>query len=137
MEAPYMTGVQTADAPRSSGPGDLLLNGAWRAINRDDYAVVFATDLISDTTRDVRLGSGKTVIAPTVYAAIELPGRDSVFFPSVQHYAAVSHGGSGSNVSLTSIRPGLLTRWGDGAYSYLDARFIVDWERSTKVGLTV
>ncbi len=126
-----------ADAQRTSEWGDLRARIAWRGIRREAYSVFFATDLIFDTSNDIRLGAGKTILAPNVYASMSLPGIDSVFFPSLQHYASLAGGNAGQQVSFTTLKPDLLTIWSQGVYTFLDPTFIIDWERNAKVGLAL
>lgn len=138
IETPYMfydPGVPGADHP--SGFGDLLVRGAWRATQRDGFALILATDAIFDTAMDDRLGRGKTVLAPHVYAAVDLPQYNSVFFPNVQHYFSVAGDGNRPDVSFTTLKPNLLTRFPNGVYTFLESQFLIDWERDSKVGLTI
>jgi hypothetical protein len=95
------------------------------------------TEVTFDTAADDRLGTGKTVIAPLVYAAIDLPGHDSVFFPNLQHYFSVAGDDSRADVNQTVLKPNLLTRWPNRVYTFLEPAFLIDWERNSKVGLTV
>jgi len=138
LETPYIVyDPGTPGAERSSGFGDLLVRGAWRATQRDGFALILATDVIFDTAEDDEFGQGKTIFAPHVYAAIDLPKVDSVFFPNVQHYFSVAGDENRPNVSFTTLKPNLLTRWPDGIYTFLEPQFTIDWERDAKVGLTV
>ena len=90
-----------------------------------------------DTADDRRLGFGKTVVAPHVYAAIDLPGYNAVFFPNIQHYQSVAGDSSRGDVSFTTLKPNLLNRWPNKVYTFLEPQFTIDWERDAKVGLTV
>jgi hypothetical protein len=137
LEPPYVTYDPGAGGERVSGQGDLLIRGTWRAIQRDGYALIVATDVIFDTADDDRLGFGKTVIAPHAFAAIDLPKYDSVFFPNIQHYFSVAGDENRGDVSFTTLKPNLLTRWPDGVYTFLEPQFTIDWERDAKTGLTV
>ena len=74
---------------------------------------------------------------PLVYAAINMPKYDSVFFPNVQHYSSVSGDENRSDVSQTVLKPNVLTRWPNRVYTFLEPAFLIDWERDSKVGLTV
>lgn len=125
------------NADHISGHGDLLLRGAWRAFQRDGFALVLVTEVIFDTASDDRLGQGKTVVAPLVYAAIDLPRYESVFFPNVQHYFSIAGDDSRPDVSYTILKPNLLTRWPNSVYTFLEPAFLIDWEHNSKVGLTI
>jgi hypothetical protein len=137
LETPYVIYDPGAGAERVSGQGDLLARGAWRAIQRDGFALIVAADVIFDTADDERLGFGKTVIAPHIYAAIDLPKYDSVFFPNIQHYFSVAGNDNRGDVSFTTLKPNLLTRWPNKIYTFLEPQFTIDWEHNAKVGLTV
>ena len=99
--------------------------------------MILATDVIFDTAEDVRFGQGKTILAPLVYAAIDLPKLNSIFFPNLQHYFSVAGDDNRPDVSFTTIKPNLLTRWPKGVYTFLEPQFTIDWERNAKVGLTI
>ena len=137
LETPYVTYDPGAGGERVSGQGDLLARVAWRATQRDGFALILATEAIFDTADDPRLGQGKTIVAPLVYAAIDLPRYDSVFFPNIQHYFSVAGDSTRGDVSFTTLKPNLLTRWPNKVYTFLEPQFTIDWERDAKVGLTV
>jgi len=99
--------------------------------------LVLATDVIFDTAEDDQFGQGKTILASQVYAAINLPKVDPEFFPNVQHYFADAGDENRPDVSFTTLKPNLLTRWPDGMYTFLELQFTIDRERDAKVGLTV
>ena len=137
LEIPYATYDPGDGGESVSGQGDLLARIAWRAVQREGYALILVTEAIFDTADDARLGQGKTIISPLVYAAIDLPGRDSVFFPNFQHYFSVAGDENRPDVNFTVLKPNLLTRWPDKIYTFLEPQFTIDWERDAKVGLTV
>ena len=138
IETPYIDyDPGTPGTGHSSGFGDLLVRGAWRATQREGFALILVTEVIFDTAEDPRLGQGKTVVAPLVYAAVDLPKYDSVFFPNIQHYFSVAGDENRRDVSFTVLKPNLLTRWPDKVYTFLEPQFTIDWERDAKVGLTV
>ena len=137
LETPYVTYDPGAGGESVSGQGDLLARGAWRSTQRDGFALIVATDVIFDTADDPRLGFGKTVVAPLVYAAIDWPKHDSVFFPNIQHYFSVAGDDTRGDVNFTTLKPNLLTRWPNKVYTFLEPQFTIDWERDAKVGLTI
>ena len=137
LETPYMIYDAGAGAERVSGQSDLLARAVWRPIQREGFALLVATDVIFDTAADARLGFGKTILAPHMFAAIDLPEYDSVFFPNIQHYFSVAGDADRKDVSFTTLKPNLLTRWPDKVYTFLEPQFTIDWERNDKVGLTV
>jgi len=138
LETPYVVyDPGGSGAERVSGQGDLLARIAWRALQRDRFALIVGTEAIFDTADDEMLGFGKQILAPFAYAAIDLPERDSVFFPNFQHYFSVAGDDDRSDVSYSTIKPNLLTRWPQGIYTFLEPQFTIDWERDAKTGLTV
>jgi hypothetical protein len=137
LETPYATYYPGGPgAERVSGQSDMLARAAWRALQRDGFALFVGSDVIFDTADNAQLGFGKTIVAPLAYAAVDL-AHDSVFFPSIQHYFSVAGPASRANVSYTTVKPSLLTRWPNRTYTYLEPQFTIDWERNDKVGLTV
>ena len=137
LETPYVTYDPGSGGESVSGQGDLLVRAAWRSIQRDGFALIVATDVIFDTADDYRLGFGKTIVAPHMYAAIDLPAYDSVFFPNIQHYLSVAGDNDRGDVNFTTLKPNLLTRWPNRVYTFLEPQFSIDWERDAKVGLTI
>ncbi len=137
LETPYVTYDSGAGGQSVSGQGDLLARGAWRAVQREGFALIVGTDVIFDTADDQWLGYGKTVVAPLAYAAIDLPKHDSVFFPNIQHYFSVAGDDTRADVNFTTLKPNLLTRWPNKVYTFLEPQFAIDWERDAKVGLTI
>jgi hypothetical protein len=137
FDLPYVTYDPGDGGERVSGQGDLLARIAWRAVQREGLALILVTEVFFDTADDPRLGQGKTVVAPLVYAAIDVPKHDSVFFPNVQHYFSVAGDENRPDVNFTVLKPNLLTRWPDKIYTFLEPQFTIDWERDAKVGLTV
>ncbi len=137
LELPYVTYDPGGAGERVSGQGDLLARGAWRAIQREGFALIVAADVFFDTADDDRLGFGKTVLAPHMYAAIDLPKYDSVFFPNIQHTVSVAGDRTRGDVSFTTLKTNLLTRWPNKVYTFLEPQFSIDWERDAKTGLTL
>jgi hypothetical protein len=138
FETPYVFSDSGGPSPdQDSGHGDLLVRGAWRATQSEGFALFLGAELFFDTASSDRLGQGKNIVSPLVYAAINMPKYDSVFFPNVQHYSSVSGDDNRSDVSQTVLKPNVLTRWPNKVYTFLEPAFLIDWERDSKVGLTV
>ena len=91
------------------------------------FALILVTEVFFDTADDPRLGQGKTIVAPLVYAAIDLPKHDSVFFPNFQHYFSVAGDEDRPDVNATVLKPNLLTRWPNKVYTFLEPQFTIDW----------
>ena len=136
LELPHVTYDPGAGAQRVSGQGDLLTRATWRAIQKDGFALVLASDLIFDTADDDRLGYGKTVLAPHVFADFDIAKYNSIFFPNIQHYFSVAGSGNRRDVNFTTLKPNLLTRWPNKIYTFFEPQFTIDWENNDKVGLT-
>jgi len=137
LETPYVIYHPGGNGESVQGEGDLLARIAWRSIQRDGFALILATEVIFDTAKETSLGFGKTIVAPHMYAAIDLPTYDSVFFPNIQHYFSVAGDANRNDVSFTTLKPNLLTRWPNNVYTFLEPQFTIDWERDAKTGLTV
>ena len=72
-----------------SGIGDLLFRGSFRVAHGTGYAIVAGGEVILNSASKDSLGMGKNVIAPLVFASIDVPQCNSVVFPFVQHYMSV------------------------------------------------
>jgi hypothetical protein len=120
-----------------SGLGDMLVRTSYRAARGEGYAVVVAAEFIFDTASKDSLGTGKNIIAPLVFASLDVPRYHSVFFPFLQHFFTISGDDARPDVSYTSIKPVWLTRWPDRYYTVVEPNVIIDHERADRVGLTL
>lgn len=120
-----------------SGIGDLLFRGSYRVARGAGYALVAGSDLILNTATKDALGMGKNVIAPLIFASIDLPQYNSVVFPFFQHYVTLGGDDARRDVHYTSIKSAFLTRWSNLLYTIVEPHVIVDHERADKVGLTL
>lgn len=137
LETPYVTYHAGGNGERVHGEGDVLARLAWRSIQRDGFALIVGSEVIFDTAKSPALGFGKTLVAPLMYAAIDVPDHNSVFFPNIQHFQSVAGDSHRDDVSFTTLKPNLLTRWPGNVYTFLEPQFTIDWERDAKTGLTV
>lgn len=137
LETPYVVYHAGGNGEQVHGEGDLLGRVAWRPVQREGFALIVGTEVIFDTAKSSSLGFGKTLLAPLMYAAIDLPKHDSVFFPNIQHFVSVAGESHRDDVSFTTLKPNLLTRWPNNVYTFLEPQFTIDWERDAKTGLTV
>ena len=69
-----------------SGIGDLLFRGSYRVAHGPGYAIVAGGEVILNSASKDSLGMGKHVIAPLVFASIDVPQCNSVAFPFLQYY---------------------------------------------------
>lgn len=129
------TGAPNNDT--ESGIGDLLFRGSYRVARGAGYAIVAGSEIILNTARKDALGMGKDVIAPLVFASIDLPQYNSVVFPFLQHYVTLGGDDARRDVHYTSIKSAFLTRWPNLTYTIVEPQVIVDHERADKVGLTL
>ncbi|MBI3526846.1 MAG: hypothetical protein HY067_02640 [Betaproteobacteria bacterium] len=120
-----------------SGIGDLLFRGSYRVARGAGYAIVAGGEIILNTATKDALGTGKNVIAPLIFASIDLPQYNSVVFPFLQHYVTLGGGDARRDVHYTSIKSAFLTRWPNLIYTIVEPQVIVDHERADKVGLTL
>jgi hypothetical protein len=138
VELPVAT--SNPDAPgseRESGFGDLLARGSFRVARGAGWSVVAGAELTLDTASKDSLGEGKIIIAPLVFASMDLPRYASVFFPTLQYFSSLGGNDARPDVNYTSLKPILLTRWRDGVYTIVEPNIIIDHERSDRVGLTL
>jgi hypothetical protein len=70
------------------------------------------------------------VLAPFVFAAIDLPQAKSVFFPYIQYGKAIGGDPSREDVNCTNMRGSLLTRWPDKMYSFIEYSYWIDHQHS-------
>ena len=120
-----------------SGIGDLLFRGSYRVAHGQGYAIVAGGEVILNSASKDSLGMGKNVIAPLVFASIDVPQCNSVVFPFLQYYMSVSGDDARSDVNYASIKAPFLTRWSNLVYSILEPQMVVDHERADKVGMTL
>jgi hypothetical protein len=138
LELPVVT--SDPDAPghgRETGFGDMVARGSMRIAKGAGWSLVAGTELTLDTATRDSLGDGKIVIAPLVFASLDLPQYDSVFFPSLQYYFSLGGNDARPDVRYTSLKPVLFTRWRDGVYTIVEPNFIVDHARADRIGLTL
>ena len=136
IEAPVVF-TESANSDTGSGLGDLLFRGSYRISRGPGYAIVAGSELILNTATKDTLGMGKNVIAPLIFASIDLPRYNSVVFPFLQHYVTLGGGDSRPDVHYTSIKSALLTRWPNRVYTIVEPQIIIDHERADKVGSTL
>src|SRR5258706_233587 len=99
-----------------SGMGDLLFRGSYRVARGAGYAIVAGRELILNTATKDALGTGKNVIAPLIYASIDLPQYNSVAFPFLQHYVTLGGDDTRPDVMLEKReRHGVVLRQIDGS----------------------
>ena len=127
----------TPNNDTKSGIGDFLFRGSYRVARRAGYAIVAGSELILNTAKKDALGTGKNVIAPLIFASIDLPQYNSVVFPFLQHYVTLGGDDARRDVHYTSIKSAFLTRWPNLIYTIVEPQVIVDHERADKVGLTL
>jgi hypothetical protein len=138
IEAPVVvsdSGLPGGDT--ESGLGDLLFRASYRVARGTGYALVAGGELILNTAAKDALGTGKNVIAPLVFASIDLPRYDSVVFPLLQQYLTLGGDDERADVHYTSIKSTLLTRWPDLIYTILEPQVVVDYVGANKVGMTL
>ena len=129
-----------AGAPNNdteSGLGDVLFRGSYRVARGAGYAIVAGGELILNTATSVDLGTGKNVIAPLIFASINVPQYNSVVFPFLQYYFTLGGDDARQDVNYTSIKSAYLTRWPNLVYTIVEPQVIVDHERADKIGLTL
>lgn len=114
------------DDGSSSGIGNLLTRVAWRAVRNGDYALVVGTDLTFDTASSANLGSGKNVLAPFAFVAIELPRAKSQFFLYTQRGKAIGGDINRQDVDYSNVRGSLLSRLPERVYTFLEYSYWID-----------
>ncbi|HWA14152.1 MAG TPA: hypothetical protein VHA15_13755 [Burkholderiales bacterium] len=135
VEAPLVTsGPELAGESNQSGFGDLLFRGSFRVSRGPGYALVVGAEALLDTASKDSLGYGKQVLAPLVYASIEVPRCRSVLFPFAQRFFTVGGDASRPDVDYTLLKAAMLTRWPDRLYTVVEPQVVVDHERSDRVG---
>lgn len=131
-ELPILRYDPGSSDPAANGVGNLQTRLAWRAARSEEYAMVVGSELSLDSASNAYLGSGKHVVAPFAFWAIDLPEIKSVFFPFVQYGHAVGGDKSREDVRYTNLRTSLLTRWPARTYSFIEVNYWFDHERSNR-----
>jgi hypothetical protein len=94
----------TPENDGESGFGNLLFRASYRAMRGEGFALVVAGELILNTASKDSLSFGKDMFAPLVFASIDLPRYNSVFFPFLQRYITIGGDDSRTDVNYTSRR---------------------------------
>ena len=131
-EIPILRYDPGSSDPAANGVGNLVTRLAWRATRSEGYAMVVGSELSLDTASNANLGSGKHVLAPFAFWAIDLPAMKSVFFPYIQYGSSLGGDASREDVRYTNLRTSLLTRWPARTYSFVEVNYWFDHERSNR-----
>jgi hypothetical protein len=138
LEVPYVFDASPQSGVADEhGVGDAMIRPSWRALRGDGYAAVLAAEIYLNTASEDRLGSGKNVVAPLAFVSIDVPGLNSVVFPLAQQFVSVSGDEDRKDVNTTLLRLGVLSRWPNRFYTYLEPSFYLDWERDRHTGFTL
>jgi len=139
LETPVVSyDPDTQGESRDTGFGDLLVRVSYRALRREGYAVVTALEATFDTASDETLGTGKYVLSPLAFAAIDVPKIRSTFFAGAQQYVSVAGDPDRQDINYTQLRTVLLTRWPQQRmYTVVDGQYYIDWERDADFGMLV
>jgi hypothetical protein len=138
IETPMVfTRAGTPNNDTESGLGDILFRGSYRVARGAGYAIVAGGELILNTATSDDLGTGKNVIAPLIFASINVPRFHSVVFPFLQYYFTLGGDDARQDVNYTSIKSAFLTRWPHLVYTIVEPQLIVDHERADKIGMTL
>lgn len=116
-----------------SGLGDVLGRMVYRAARGAGYAWVVGSEVTLDTA-DEYLGAGTNTLTLLTFMSIDMPAYNSIFFPNYQYGFDV---GSGRNVSLSTVRANVLTKWPERFYSFTEPTLYVDHERGSKMAGTL
>ena len=119
------------------GLGDVMLRPAWRALRGQSYGLVLAAEIYFDTASEPSLGTGKNVVAPLAFVSLDMPRWSSVVFPLVQQFVSVSGDADRQDVNTTLLRLGVLSRWPNRFYTFLEPSLYLDWERNEDAGFTL
>ena len=138
IDVPYVWNNATPQGvPSEQGLGDVVLRVNYRALRGPGYALVVGPEFVLNTAADPRLGFGKTLFAPVVFASIAIPDYKSVLFPFVQQTWSIAGDPDRNDINVTLLRLGVATRWPDRYYSFLEPSLYIDWERDGKTGFTL
>jgi hypothetical protein len=137
IDVPYFWNNADPSLPGDQGLSDITVRLNWRAARGEGYAVVVGPEFLLNTAEDPRLGLGKTVFQPVVFASIDVPQYKSVLFPFVQQFWSIAGDPDRNDINVTLLRLGLATRWPDRYYSFVEPSLYIDWERDAKTGFTL
>jgi hypothetical protein len=137
VDVPYVS--VDPDRPgtsQESGLGDVTARVQWRALRTPDFALVLAAEFSLDTAEEPQLGIGRYIFQPLAYAAVDLPRYHSVLFPYIQQFWTFG-GTTDVDINTTLLRTGLLTRWPQRTYTFVEPSLYVDWEHDGRTGFTL
>ncbi len=131
LETPYLW--NRADGqPYDRGFGDMTARLNWRALRKPGFALVIGPEFSLDTG-EKGIGFDMTVFQPVVFAAVDVPSLDSVFFPYAQHFVDVA---GDNDVNMSLFRTSLLTRWPNRFYTFFEPSLYVNWRDDDKTAAT-
>lgn len=138
IDVPYLwSDPDQPGVPNQQGLSDIVLRVNYRALRGPGYAVVIAPELVLNTASEPRLGTGKTLFSPVVFASIELPQVKSVLFPFVQQTWSIAGDPDRNDINFTLLRAGVATRWPNRYYTFVEPSLYIDWERGGNTGFTL
>ena len=82
MQLPYVINNQ-ANGPTSNGIGDITTNLYYRYYRGEGKSYFASLDVRWDTAAKPTLGVGRTLVAPTWFASINVPEYNTILFPLV------------------------------------------------------
>ena len=127
IETPYVW--NRADGqPYDRGFGDVTARLNWRALRKPGFALVIGPEISFDTGEE-GLGADMTIFQPVVFAAVDLPSFNSVFFPFAQHFVDIA---GDNDVNMSLFRTALLTRWPNRFYTFFEPSLYVNWRDDNK-----
>jgi hypothetical protein len=138
FDVPYVAyGPPTPGSGDERGLGDVMIRPAWRALRGEGYGLVLAAEIYFDTASEPHLGTGKNVVAPLGFISLDAPRLSSVVFPFVQQFVSVSGDADRADINTTLLRLGVLSRWPNRFYTFLEPSLYIDWKRDADTGFTL
>ncbi len=126
---PYVTN-NPPDAPSTNGLGDITNVLFYRYYHGGGTSHFAGLEARWDTAAKSTLGGGKTLLAPTWFAAINLPEYDTILFPLVQTFFTVDGDDTRPDISYTVLKGRFLTNLENRYYLFAEPLIYFDHEDS-------
>ena len=128
-QIPYVINNQ-ANGPTSNGIGDISTGLYYRYYRGDGNSYFAALDVRWDTAAERTLGVGKTLVAPTWFATINVPEYNTILFPLVQTYFTVAGDDTRPDINYTALKGRFLTKLENRYYMFGEPVIYIDHEDS-------
>lgn len=128
-QVPYVIN-NPPDAPSTNGLGDITNVLYYQYYSGDGKSYSVGLEARWDTAAEPTLGAGKTLLAPTWFASINVPEYNTILFPLVQTYFTVAGDDTRPDINYTALKGRFLTKLENRYYTFTEPVIYIDHEDS-------